>query len=300
MQLEIAPLPDAPLGAMVRGWEPSESLDDADREQIVDGLSRYRVLVFRGQPQPADAELVRFVEFFGQPIKGSEWFRNAGALPEILPVTNTRGRDGMRLGVEGATDLEWHADYSYVATPAKTSFLNAVELPAEPPHTYFCDMYRAFETLDPALQDRLRGLRATHSIADYMAEPDRGFSAKVERDAAAGVERPDIPEAEHPIVVRHPDTGHEILYVSRGITRGVVGMERPESSALLKELHLHATRPEAVYAHDWEVGDLIMFDTLGTMHRRDSWDPTQRRLMRQLSTACEIEAAAPPAPVDAV
>jgi alpha-ketoglutarate-dependent taurine dioxygenase len=203
-------------------------------------------------------------------------------------VTNIRGEDGDRLGVEGATDLEWHADYSYAATPAKTSFLNAVELPAEPPRTYFTDMYDAYATLDPRLRARLSGLRATHSIADYMAQPDKEFAAKVERDEVAGIDRPDIPEAEHPVVVRHPDTGDEILYVSRGITRRIVGMERAESSALLKELHLHATQPDRVYGHDWEVGDLVMFDTLGTMHRRDSWDPTERRLMRQLSTACVI------------
>ncbi len=290
MQLDVTAMTDVPLGAMIRGWEPALPLEGADRDQIVDALRRYRVLVFRGQPQPTDEELVRFVEHFGQPIKGSEWFRNAGALPEILPVTNVRGSDGTRLGVEGATDLEWHADYSYVATPGEISFLNAVELPAEPPRTYFCDMYRAFETLDPELQDRLRGLRATHSIADYMAEPERDFAAKVARDRSQGVERPDIPEAEHPVVVRHPDTGCEILYVSRGITRGIIGMERAASSALLKELHLHATRPERVYGHDWEVGDLVMFDTLGTMHRRDAWDPSERRLMRQLSTACEVNA----------
>ena len=291
MPLDISPLTDAPLGAMVRGWDPSEPLDETGRAELVDALERYRLLVVRGQPQPTDAELVGFVEQFGDPIKGSQWFRNAGALPEILPVTNIRGRDGLRLGVEGASDLEWHADYSYVSTPGKTSFLNAVELPAEPPRTYFCDMYRAFETLHPELQDRLRGLRAIHSIADYMAEPARGFAAKVDRDDAAGIDRPDIPEAEHPVVVAHPDSGRELLYVSRGITRRILGMERAESSALLKELHLHATRPEGVYAHDWEVGDLVVFDTLGTMHRRDSWDPTERRMMRQLSTVCELAAA---------
>ena len=288
MDLEIMPVPNAPLGALIRGWEPSEPLAEADRWRIVEALQQFRVLVFRGQTQPSDDDLVRFVESFGEPIKGSEWFRNAGALPEILPVTNIRGRDGTTLGVEGATDLEWHADYSYVATPAKTSFLNAVELPPEPPRTYFTDMYQAFATLDSDLQKRLRGMRAAHSIADYMADPDRDFAAKVERDSSLGVQRPPIPEAEHPVVVRHPDTGDEILYVSRGITRRILGLDRPESSALLKQLHLHATRPERVYAHDWEVGDLIMFDTLGTLHRRDSWDPAQRRLMRQLSTACTV------------
>jgi len=288
VSLKIVPLSDAPLGALVSGWDPAESLTDASKRSITEALHRHRLLVFRGQPQPTDEDLVRFVESFGDPIRGSEWFRNAGALPEILPVTNIRGKDGDRLGVEGATNLEWHADYSYVATPAKTSFLNAVELPAEPPRTYFTDMYDAYATLDPELRARLSGLRATHSIADYMAEPDKDFAAKIERDEAAGIDRPDIPEAEHPVVVRHPDTGDEILYVSRGITRRIVGMERAESSALLKQLHLHATQPERVYGHDWEVGDLIMFDTLGTMHRRDAWDPTERRLMRQLSTACAI------------
>ena len=288
MSLNIVPLVDAPFGALVSGWEPSEPLTSRSKRSINEGLHRYRLLVFRGQPQPSDQDLVRFVGAFGDPIRGSEWFRNAGALPEILPVTNIRGEDGDRLGVEGATDLEWHADYSYAATPAKTSFLNAVELPPEPPRTYFTDMYAAYATLEPALQARLSGLRATHSIADYMAEPDKNFAAKIERDEAAGIERPDIPEAEHPVVVHHSDTGEAILYVSRGITRRIVGMERAESSALLKELHLHATHPDRVYGHDWQVGDLVMFDTLGTMHRRDAWDPTERRLMRQLSTACVI------------
>ena len=288
MSLNIVPLVDAPFGALVSGWEPSEPLTSRSKRSINEGLHRHRLLVFRGQPQPSDQDLVRFVEAFGDPIRGSEWFRNAGALPEILPVTNIRGEDGDRLGVEGATDLEWHADYSYAATPAKTSFLNAVELPPEPPRTYFTDMYAAYATLEPALQARLSGLRATHSIADYMAEPDKNFAAKIERDEAAGIERPDIPEAEHPVVVHHPDTGEAILYVSRGITRRIVGMERDESSALLKELHLHATHPDRVYGHDWQVGDLVMFATLGTMHRRDAWDPTERRLMRQLSTACVI------------
>jgi alpha-ketoglutarate-dependent taurine dioxygenase len=292
MQLEITPIAGAPLGALVRGWEPSETLSDGERDRLAAALTEYRVLVFRGQRQPADHELVRFVERFGAPIKGSEWFRNAGALPEILPVTNVRHSDPTKVAAAGAGDLEWHADYSYVPTPGLTSFLNAVELPADAPRTYFCDTVAAFSSLDPALQERLRGLRATHSIAAYMAEPDRGFADKVERDRRDGVDAPAIPEAEHPVVVRHPDSGAEVLYVSRGITRRIVGLDRAESGALLKQLHLHCTRPEAVYAHDWQVGDLVMFDSLGTLHRRDSWDPAQRRVMRQLSTACTVQPAA--------
>ena len=63
-----------------------------------------------------------------------------------------------------------------------------------------------------------------------------------------------------------------------------IGMPRDESDDLLRELHAHSTRPSFVYSHDWELGDMVMFDTLGTLHRRDAWDPGERRVMRQLST----------------
>ena len=112
----------------------------------------------------------------------------------------------------------------------------------------------------------------------------KGFEAKRKRDEDAGVQRPPIPEAEHPVVLRHPDTGREVVYVSKGLTREIIGLERSESNALLKQLHQHATRPDAVYAHEWEVGDLVVFDALAGLHRRDSWDPHQQRVMRQLST----------------
>ena len=108
--------------------------------------------------------------------------------------------------------------------------------------------------------------------------------AKRARDQELGVERPDIPVAQHPAIVRHPESGRELLYLSPGITRHIVGMPHDESDALLAELCAHSTRPEGVYRHDWEVGDMVVFDTLGAMHRRESWDPNQRRRMRQLST----------------
>lgn len=307
MKLEITPLPDAPLGAIVRGWEPEEPLDDTTRSRITDGLRDHLVLVFRGHRQPADDELVRFARSFGPLIAGSEWFRDAGDRPEILPVTNAVGEDGIPLGTGGAGPLEWHADYSYVPQPGKESFLDAVTLPPDGPCTYFCDQYDALATLPDELVSRLRGLRAHHSLTDHVERgveeklekdlengvgnngdrlDNRGFEAKRRRDERDGIERPPIPEAEHPVVMTHPDTGREILYVSRGLTRRVIGLSRQESNALLKQLHQHSTHPDRVYAHNWEVGDLVVFDTLGALHRRDAWDPSGTRVMRQLSTSC--------------
>ncbi len=296
MSLEVQPLAE-PLGACVSGWEPGQPLDDADRARVLRALRRYLVLVFRGHRTPSDAELVGFAGSFGELIRGSEWFRDAGDLPEILPVTNAVGTDGIPLGTGGAGALEWHADYSYSARPAKESFLEAVDLPADSPKTYFCSQYIALETLPAELATTLRGLRAYHSITEYVDPTDpraksgvekltSDFEAKRRRDERRGIERPPIPEAEHPVIVKHPESGRELVYVSKGITRYVIGMPREESNALLKELHQHATRDEGIYGHAWEVGDLVMFDALGTMHRRDAWKSGGRRSMRQLSTLC--------------
>jgi taurine dioxygenase len=237
MPVEIQALAE-PLGATVAGWEPGERLDAEDQARILRALRRYHVLVFRGQATPSDAELVAFAQNFGELIKGSEWFRDAGDRPEILPVTNAVGNDGIPLGTGGAGPLEWHADYSYSSRPAKESFLEAVELPAGAPKTYFCSQYVALETLPAELLKTLRALRAHHSITEYVdsADPrakddlrlESSFAAKRRRDEALGIERPPIPEAEHPVVMRHPESGRELVYVSKGITRQLIGMPRAE------------------------------------------------------------------------
>lgn len=299
MAIEVKPL-DAPLGAIVQGWNPKTELSDGDEQAIRQALQRHQVLVFRGHAAPTDQQLVRFAYRFGNLIKGSEWFGDIDPVAEILRVNNVVGDDGVPEGTGAAASLEWHSDYSYVPHVGKESFLEAVEIPRNnPPQTCFVSQYAAFESLPKAMADRLRPLFAHHCITGYGKEIEsmqitgspmdidgfrEEFKAKKERNARLGVERPPIPQAVHPVILRHPDTGREILYVSKGIARNIIGMPKDESDALLKELAAHSTRPENVYAHDWQVGDMVMFDTLGTLHRRDAWDPAERRVMRQLST----------------
>jgi len=294
MVLNVTPLAE-PLGAVVQGWQPDAALSAQDQDIIRTGLRDHAVLVFRGHDQPTDGQLVGFAETFGDLVKGSEWFGDIAPKPEILRVNNLLDDDGVAKGTGASDSLEWHSDYSYVHTVGKESFLEAVEVPkVNRPKTYFCSQYQAFDRLDPAMVKTLRGLRAHHSITNYAAggkaKPQNGedfrddFQAKRQRNRDLGIERPDIPEAEHPVILQHPDTGRDILYVSRGITRRIVGLPKDESDDLLKQLAAHSTPPEYVYGHDWQVGDMIMFDTLGTLHRRDAWDPTERRVMRQMST----------------
>lgn len=302
MNLKIEAL-DQPLGAIVRGWQPEITLSESDHQTIIAALQEHIVLVFRGNPQPDDNALVRFAAGFGELIKGSQWFQDNGDYAEILRVNNVYDKEGIPQGTGASSELGWHADYSYVPRVGKVSFLNAVELPQNPPRTCFCNQYRALETLPEKTLEKLRPLQAFHSITNYISGGDSrleavvekpgdavttetraGFKAKRERNRVLGIEKPNIPQAQHPLIMTHPDTGREILYVSPQIIKFIIGMSKAESDELIKALTEHSIQEENIYCHNWQVGDMVMFDTLGSLHRRDGWDPGQRRIMRQLST----------------
>lgn len=293
MNLEIKALP-APLGAEVRGLDLTEDVSDQGLDQVASQikswLREHLVLVFRGHPIPTDAQLVRFARHFGELVVGTAFLGDRSEHPEILPITNLVDDDGVPLGTGAAAEFPWHIDYSYLERVARESFLDALELPRAQSSTYYCDLYRALETLPKARVDELRDLVAHHDLRGFIADPadreqvGRAQRLKEERNRREGIAQPPVPERDRPLIMRHPETGREALYVSPGNTRYVCGLSAEESDLLLQELFAHATRPERVYRHDWRVGDLLVVDAIGGMHRRDRFDPGDRRCMRQLST----------------
>jgi taurine dioxygenase/pentalenolactone F synthase len=120
---------------------------------------------------------------------------------------------------------------------------------------------------------------------------DAGTGDDSARDAAVRAERRNpqasLPggggPATHPLVVRHPRTGRRALYVSEFIA-GIDGMDDDDAHQLAVDLIAHATTPERIYRHRWQPGDLLVFDTIGTIHRRDLSHHGETRTMRQLST----------------
>jgi taurine dioxygenase len=79
----------------------------------------------------------------------------------------------------------------------------------------------------------------------------------------------------------HPVTGDQALYLDRTTTTGIAGMDDTAGAALLDEIYEAAIRPEHVYTHHWQVGDLLLWDNGFTMHRREPFDPAARRLMKR-------------------
>jgi taurine dioxygenase len=174
---------------------------------------------------------------------------------------------------------------SYLEDPPKASMLYALEVPPSGGNTGFTNMYRAYEELPDALKRRLVGLRVKHdgtyNSGGYVRE---GIVATDDPIAAPGTY--------HPIVCRHPESGRQTLYLGRRRNAYVEGLSLADSDALLDELWGYATRESLSWYNTWHVGDLVMWDNRCTMHRRDPFDATSRRIMHRTQIKGETRPAA--------
>jgi taurine dioxygenase len=264
----------AALGADVRGVD-LRALEEDAFAAIHRAWLDHQVLLIRGQ-HLGDDDLIAFSRRFGEldhaPIQ-ENGRRFVDGHPEIYVVSNVV-EHGVAIGSLGSGEAVWHTDMSYLPDPPRASVLYALEVPASGGDTGFCTMYGAWDTLPPALQRRIEGLRVKHD-GTYNSG---GY-------VRAGVTPSDDPRTSpgtlHPLVCTHPETGRRGLYLGRRRNAYVEGLSLDESDALLDEIWVFATNATLTWSHHWAVGDLVLWDNRCTMHRRDAFDAGARRVMHR-------------------
>ena len=272
-----------PLGAEIRGLDLA-ALSDRDFNALYRAWLDHSVVLVRGQ-QLTDDDLIAFSRRFGDldlaPVQETGR-RFVEGHPEIYVVSNVI-ENGSPIGSLGAGEAVWHTDMSYLEQPPKASMLYALEVPPTGGNTYFCSMYRAYESLPDSLKLRITGLRLKHD-GTYN-------SGGYVRQGVAPTDDPRTsPGAWHPLVCTHPETGRRLLYLGRRRNAYIDSLPVPESEALLDELWSYATREEFTWHNVWRPGDLVLWDNRCTMHRRDSFDHSSRRIMHRT----QVKGQAPP------
>ncbi|MGA7262316.1 MAG: TauD/TfdA family dioxygenase [Stellaceae bacterium] len=255
----------------LRLWEP---LDGRIVGQLRDLWPHNPVLVFRRQSL-SERELAEFSALFGplERVVRTEWA--SPVVPEVGLISNLKDGQAKPIGGLGDGELLWHSDQSYMTNPAIGAALYAIELPPEGGTTSWVDLSAAYAALPDRLKRLVEGKHAVFSYVKRLAGyqgVDRVISAEAKRKT---------PPVLHSLVHTHPVTGRKALYLDSTTTVGIEGMEAASGSALLDEVYSFATRPEFVYRHDWQVGDVVMWDNGLTMHRREPFDPVARRLMKR-------------------
>ena len=264
----------AALGAEIHGVD-LRSIDDATFRALYQAWLDHSVVLVRGQ-QLSDDDLIAFSRRFGTldhaPIQ-ENGRRFVEGHPEIYVVSNVV-ENGTAIGSLGAGEAVWHTDMSYLPDPPKASALYALEVPASGGDTYFCTMYGGWDALPEDMRERVRTLRVKHD-GTYNSG---GY-------VRAGVTPSDDPRTApgtlHPLVAIHPETGRRHLYLGRRRNAWLEGLSLDESNALLDDIWDIATADRLTWRHRWRAGDLVLWDNRCTMHRRDAFDPSSRRVMHR-------------------
>jgi taurine dioxygenase len=271
----------AEIGVEIKGVDLSRPLPPATFAKVLDAFHAHCVILFRGQSL-VEAYQVLFAKGFG-PL-ASTVNRNSGQSQEhssSFLISNVR-ENGKLIGALPDGEMLFHSDQCYVERPCMAALLYGIEIPTHGGKTIFANMYRAYETLPEDLLRAVEGRKAVN-IFEYNEAGGYGQSAMELY--------PTLPEGAksfaHPIIRTHPATGRKALYVNRGMTRCIEGMERAQTDALLLRLFEHQEQASFQYAHTWRVGDLIMWDNRCTLHARTDFPANERRILRRVTVLGE-------------
>ena len=267
--MQIVPT-GAALGAEITGLDLSRPLPAETVAAVRAAVLEHCVVFFRGQTLDDSAQ-VAFTRCFGPASVHIRDNQPDRPTDEIMMVSNVR-ENGKPIGSLGHGEILFHSDLSYMPHPGSFSLLYAVEIPREGGATSWCNNNAAYDGLDDTMKARLDGLRATH----LHFRPEQNPETVVD----------------HPIVCTHPETGRKTLFVSPYFAKSVIGMAEAEARALLDTLFAHQTRKEYIWSHDWRVGDLVIWDNRATMHRREPFPDSQRRILKRTQIFSETRPVA--------
>jgi taurine dioxygenase len=191
----------------------------------------------------------------------------------VMFVSNLR-ENGDLVGVLPDGEMHFHSDGAHRERPYLGTTLYALILPSRGGETKFANMTAAYEALDPAMKQRLEGLQGRF-VYDVRA------TLRHQTDESDDA----LSTATHSLVRRQPDTGKPALYLSRLMTRSIVGLEKAESDALLARLFDHCEEQRFVYAHSWTLGDLLLWDNRCLNHARNDFPSEDQRHLRRVTVS---------------
>ena len=276
MTIDLEPLSPV-LGASIRGIDLSKPVDQATKKMLYQAFVDHSVLCFPDQ-ELAAADQLRFANFFGRGDGGDrkkardENNRRTGQRG-MMYVSNVR-ENGKLIGVLPDGEMMFHSDGAHRESPYRATTLYGIKIPSHGGNTLFANLYAAYDALTDEMKNRIENL-VTRIVYDYEAV-DRADTIAAD---------PVLPRAHHRLVKVHPDSGRKTLYLSRLMTQDIVDLPANEGEELLLELFDHCEKPEFVYAHEWKVDDLLIWDNRCTNHARTDFPADEQRMLRRYTVS---------------
>ena len=256
------------IGAQVTGVDRDRmASDDSLPGEVLRALEEHGVLVFRNLRLDPETQ-VAFCWRLGE-VDTSPGHHPVKGIYRVSLDTSKNAAAGYLRGT-----FHWHIDGCLAeddAYPQMATMLTARAVAKSGGETEFASTYAAYDDLTDAEKEQFAALRVVHSLeaTQRLVTPD-----PTPEQLAAWRRRP---VKEHPLVWRHRSGRRSLVLGST--TDSVVGMEHAAGRALLDKLLRRCTAPERVYRHEWSVGDTVIWDNRGVIHRAAPYDPDSPREM---------------------
>ena len=285
---------DKGIGAEVRGIDLAQPLPDRAFETLQAAFDTHRLLIFRDvhwsvDQQVAFSEKFGALEDFPDPKDQAEGHKTVLRVTNIDRATDTikpvddPGHKSFTLGTSA-----WHIDSSFRTLPSKASVLYALEMPADGGDTMFADTTMAYDSLS---EDRKRAVEKMVIVHDFEETRRRHNLPPRPPEVQAAT-----PPARHPLVTERKN-GRRALFIGSHAA-GIEGMTYEDARALIDELEEICVRPEYTYRHQWQDGDMVMFDNICMMHQAMHYDlENSRRLLHRTTVAGDAPLAGVNGPI---
>ncbi len=265
-QITLEPISGS-LGAIIDGIDLSQELDDHSYAAIKTALLENLVIFFRDQ-DITPAQQVTFGRRFGE-LHIHPFIPNLEGHQEIIKLyAETGDKETLRLA------NYWHEDLSYSPDPPLAAILRAAQVPSRGGDTMWVNLYKAYDTLSPKMQEIVAGLSAWHDVTKTYRRQDLQREGGPEQYWSTFNK---MPPTLHPLVKTHPETGKKLLYVSELTTTYIEGLREAESDALLNMLYKHLDWKELHCRFYWRKNSIAMWDNRCTAHYavRDYSEPRE-------------------------
>ncbi len=266
------------FGSEIIGLDTASELHEATVAALVDELHERHLLAIRSRVL-SPREYVGFIRHFGQPDPS-----DTSRYHEPIDIDGFKGlrlvsnieQDGKNVGQFGNDEMGWHQDRWTDAAPPPATALHGVEVTRSGGRTGIADLCLAYAAMPQDLRDRIAG-RSIHfplKVNDFEGELD-------DADPEDGALFRKVP-----LVQTHAVTGAPFVFLgARRILSyidtapRITGLDKQDSAELFDAIYAHIDQPDFTYLHAWQPGDILIWDNRCCAHRRESFDPAERRML---------------------
>ena len=268
VEFKVKPLSNL-MGAQITGIDLRNKISKETKAELLKAITNHLVVCIKGQ-KLSPSKLADVSRLFGKPKQYFVKDETVDDIPEVIVVSNRTREDKPKVYAS-----HWHTDDSYRKKPATLTFIYPDILPENGGGTDFINCYSVYDDLPQELKIKIKKLRAVHK---WQSRRNVSEVVKLTKE-----QEKDTPPVEHPLIRTHPMSNKKSVYINPNRIDHILGFNEIDSDKLLDEIYEFSFQDKFQYRHNYEKGDLVIWDNRCTMHKANSdYDVSHLRIMHRV------------------